>query len=94
MVKMDEIFQERLASLESGVPLEQVIAGLPADAASLEPALRMAARVRSHTYPQMTTQAASQQRARMASAARKTTPLAGRTPQPHAAGSCSPGRWA
>ena len=35
MTRMDEILQNRLAALESGMPLEQVLAGLPPDAAEL-----------------------------------------------------------
>lgn len=61
----DELLQSCLAALERGVPLEKVLAELPAEASSLAPLITMAAAARNLDHPQMSPAVAQAQRARV-----------------------------
>ena len=65
MFNLDEIMQERLVLLERGVPLEQVLAGLPAEAAELTPLLTLAAAAHSTKHPALPPQVVLAQHARV-----------------------------
>ena len=51
MTQRDEILQNCMAALENGQPLEEVLASLPPEAASLAPMIRLAAQVRQSPTP-------------------------------------------
>ena len=50
-IQMEELLQNRLEALENGIPLEEVLAGLPTEAASLAPMIRLAAQTRQLPSP-------------------------------------------
>jgi hypothetical protein len=70
MAQLDELLQERLALLEAGVPLDQVLSGLPAEAAELAPLLTLAAVSRRVAHPTLPAQVVRAQQARVAGASR------------------------
>ncbi|MBE0695848.1 MAG: FecR domain-containing protein [Anaerolineaceae bacterium] len=83
MLNYDDLLQQKITDIENGLPIEKVVAELPAEAKELEPLIRLAAAVRGMPHPEpMPETAKTQQRQVMAAAqthSRPTTstPLAG-----------------
>ncbi|MBI3243973.1 MAG: FecR domain-containing protein [Chloroflexi bacterium] len=67
MDELHDLFQERLARLEQGEPLEACLAGLPEEEASL---LKMAAQLSTVNYPEQASDSALAQRTKLLQAAR------------------------
>lgn len=80
MDEMDHILQAKLAELESGIPLDKVLAGLPPEAQDLAPLIALANAARNAPHPQLSGEVARAQQARVAAAARVTQPVAKRAP--------------
>ncbi len=75
MHSYDDILQKKLDQLESGVPLENVLADLPAEAKELEMLIRLAAAVRNAPHPEpAAAQVSAQRREVLAAAVRNTQP--------------------
>lgn len=68
MEELHDVFQERLARLEAGEPLEACLAGLPENEAAL---LKMAARLSAINYPEWTAESVVAQRAKLLRAAKE-----------------------
>ena len=69
MLNLDDTLQTQLAALESGVPLETVLANLPAEARELVPLIELAAASRSLPSPQLRPETVRAQRVRVTGAA-------------------------
>ncbi|HVN54715.1 MAG TPA: FecR family protein [Anaerolineaceae bacterium] len=63
MTNLDETLQQQLTALEQGVPLDQVLAALPPDAAELAPLIRLAAAARALDQPVLRPEVSRAQRA-------------------------------
>jgi hypothetical protein len=68
MDELHDLFQERLARLEQGEPLEACLAGLPEEEASL---LKMAAQLSTVSYPEQATDSVLAQRIKLLRAAKE-----------------------
>ena len=69
MMDLDEILQEQLEALERGVPLENVLAELPPEAAELIPLLKLAVAAHKIPHPGLSMETSRSQRARVMAAA-------------------------
>lgn len=78
MPNLDETLQNQLAALENGVPLEQVLENLPADARELIPLIQLAVATQKLPHPQLRAEIVREQKARVVAAVRTRNTL----PQP------------
>jgi hypothetical protein len=84
MMDQNEALQTYLSELEKGVPLEDVLKTLPAEARDLAPLIRLAAATRSVPHPVLRPEIAQAQQARVARAARAVHTAHTSSPRPAA----------